>query len=204
MRLSPLALAALALACRREPTVAAVTPGVDPARPAVAAAPAQALAAQGVMPPSGPSGGPSEVVPGAPRGRALRDVMRPSSRAAVDATTVPLLLPDDLALAATALVTSGERWVAASIPQGDHTIAIHATREAMAPPADAPVHRDRLRGVPATVSSNEGVRVATWMEGGVAYIIDVECSRPSEDPRCTQEGFVRALAERLVRVEAAR
>jgi hypothetical protein len=138
------------------------------------------------------------------RGRALRDVMRAESRAAVDATTVPLLLPDDLALAATAVVTSGERWVAASIAQGDHTIAIHATRETMAPPQDPPAHRSRLRGVPATVSANEGVRVATWMEGGVAYMIDVECTRPAEDARCTGEGFVRALAERLVRVEAAR
>jgi hypothetical protein len=138
------------------------------------------------------------------RARALRDVMRPASRAAVDATTVPLLLPDDLSLAATAVVTSGERWVAASIAQGDHTIAIHATRDTMAPPQAPPAHRSRLRGVPATVSANEGVRVATWMEGGVAYMIDVECTRPAEDARCTQEGFVRALAERLVRVETAR
>lgn len=203
MRFSLLAVAALACACRQEaplePSLAAPPP---PARSTVApqpVAPAQPLVAQGDPSRVAPAG----MAPSA-RARALRDVMRPASRAAVDATTVPLLLPDDLSLAATAVVTSGERWVAASIAQGDHTIAIHATRETMAPPQAPPAHRSRLRGVPATVSANEGVRVATWMEGGVAYMIDVECTRPAEDARCTQEGFVRALAERLVRVEAAR
>ena len=193
-------IAALAAACRQAPPSTPAPPGAAPARPSVApVATAQPVAA--AQPVGGPTGSPGSP---SPRGRALRDVMRPESRAAVDATTVPLLLPDDLALAATAVVTSGERWVAASIAQGDHTLAIHATRETMAAPTDPPVHRGRLRGVPATVSSNEGVRVATWMEGGVAYMIDVECTRPSEDPRCTQEGFIRALAERLVRVESAR
>lgn len=202
MRFSLLAVAALVCACRQEappePSLPAPPAPARPAAPPPPATSAQPLAAQG---------DPSRAAPAAvspSRARALRDVMRPASRAALDATTVPLLLPDDLALAATAVVTSGERWVAASIAQGDHTIAIHATRETMAPPQDPPAHRSRLRGVPATVSANEGVRVATWMEGGVAYMIDVECTRPAEDARCTEEGFVRALAERLVRVEAAR
>lgn len=195
-------LLALAAACRREPPPASVQPGLDPARAArapeaVAPEAPHPVAAQGVVT--------APTAPAAPgRARALRDVMRPESRAALDATAVPLLLPNDLGVAATAVVTSGERWVAASIAQGDHTVAIHATRETMAPPQDPPVHRDRLRGVPATVTANEGVRVATWMEGGVAYMVDVECSRPSEDARCVEEGFIRALVEGLVRVEAAR
>jgi hypothetical protein len=143
--------------------------------------------------------------PGADRARALRDVMRPDSRAALDATTVPLLFPNDLALAATAVVTSGPRWVAASIPQADLTVSIHATREAMPPPAlNPPRHSDRLRALPATITVNEGIRAATWEEGGVAYMVDVECARPAEDPRCTADVFVRALVEGLVRVEAAR
>lgn len=208
MRSLALLIAVLGAACRQEAPPASVQPGVDPARAPRAEAPTapqalapQAPAPQGVTSPS-PTAAPTV---SAARARALLDVMRPSSRAAMAATTVPLLLPDDLGIAATAMVTSGERWVAASIAQGDHTIAIHATREAMSlPPGDRPAHRDRLRGVPATVSSNEGVRVATWMEDGVAYMVDVECSRPSEDPRCTQESFVRALVSGLVRVEGAR
>lgn len=197
-------LLALAAACRREPPPASVQPGIDPARAPRAPetrAPeaAHPVAAQGVV--TAPTA-PAPAAPG--RSRALRDVMRPESRAALDATTVPLLLPNDLGVAATAVVTSGERWVAASIAQGDHTVAIHATRETMAPPENPPVHRDRLRGVPATVTANEGVRVATWMEGGVAYMVDVECSRPSEDARCVEEGFIRALVAGLVPVEAAR
>ncbi|MFO0627225.1 MAG: hypothetical protein U0325_16570 [Polyangiales bacterium] len=205
MRFSLLAAAVWMLACRHESVAPEPSPPSSPSRPSPAPS-APAVAARPVAAQGDPRvTDPVPAAPtGSPRAVTLRDVLPPASRAALDATTVPLLLPDDVAIAARALVTSGERWVAASIPQADHTIAIHATRETMAPPADGPAHRSRLRGVPATVTANEGVRVATWMEDGVAYMIDVECTRPAEDVRCTGEAFIRGLAERLVRVESAR
>lgn len=143
--------------------------------------------------------------PAPDRARALRDVMRPESRAALDRAPLALLFPNDLDLAASALVTSGSTWVAASVPRGDHTLSVHATNAAMAPPTqDPPRHTTRLRGLPATVTANEGIRVATWEEGGVAYQVEVECARPSEDRRCTEEAFIRQLAEGLVRVGGVR
>lgn len=148
---------------------------------------------------------PPATAPAADRARALRDVMRPESREALDRAPVPLLLPNDLGVAASALVTAGPSWVAASIPRGDHTLSVHATNAAMAPPVDNPPrHSSRLRGLPATVTANEGIRVATWEEGGVAYQLEVECARPSDDVRCTDEAFIRQLAEGLVRVEGVR
>lgn len=175
MRPHPLLLPMLLLACRRDP----------PASP----------------PPTPPT-----VVSQSPSAPAdaqrLRDLLRPESRRELDRSTVPLLLPRDERMVAVAVVTSGPRWVAASIPLADLTVAIHGNANLHPPPPGETLrHTSTLRGRPATVSRNELIRVATWEENGVAWSVDVECSnRPDLDARCVQEDYLRALAESLVEV----
>lgn len=105
-------------------------------------------------------------------------------------------------MVAVAVVTAGPGWVAASISLSDLTIAIHGNANRHPPPPGEVLrHASTLRGVPATVSRNELIRVATWEERGVAWSLDIECSnRPDLDARCVQEDYLRALADSLVEV----
>lgn len=146
---------------------------------------------------------------------ALRDVLRPEARRALDESTVALLVPNDPGLVATAVVTSGRHWAAASIARGDHTITVHASRATPAPPPpptrptrrpqrpEEPAVEARIRGVHATLRGGGGQRVATWEERGVTYVLDVACTR-ADDPRCGTERFLRDLATSLVRLEGGR
>lgn len=179
MRLSVSLLPWLLLACRRD----APTPDAPPVTPPTVVSPA--------TPPATPVDA-----------RRLRDLLRPESRRELDASTVPLLLPRDERMVAVAVVTAGPRWVAASISLADLTIAIHGNANLHPPPPGETLrHTGTLRGLPATVSRNELIRVATWEERGVAWSLDVECSnRPDLDARCVQEDYLRALAESLVEV----
>lgn len=179
MRLSVSLLPWLLLACRRD----APTPDAPPVTPPTVVSPA--------TPPATPVDA-----------RRLHDLLRPESRRELDASTVPLLLPRDERMVAVAVVTAGPRWVAASISLADLTIAIHGNANLHPPPPGETLrHTGTLRGLPATVSRNELIRVATWEERGVAWSLDVECSnRPDLDARCVQEDYLRALAESLVEV----
>ena len=180
MRFAALLLPLLALSCRRDPT----PPAAPPVTPPTVVAPAA----------------PSPTAPADPR--RLRDLLRPESRRELDASSVPLLLPRDERLVAVAVVTSGPRWVAASIPLADLTVSIHGNANRHdPPPGEVLRHSSTLRGVPATVSLNELIRVATWEENGVAWSLEIECSnRPDLDARCVQEDYLRALASSLVEV----
>ncbi len=102
---------------------------------------------------------------------------------------------------ARALLSSGPVWAAASIPLEGHTLALHASVAHMDPPENTVLaHRDRVRGLGATFTENEGIRVVTWSEQGVSYSVDVECADPAHDPRCTGTEYARSIAESLVEV----
>lgn len=123
---------------------------------------------------------------------------------------VPLLVPDDPALLATADVRAGTSWAAISFARGDHTLTVHASREGPPreparrgrPPADVP-WLDRVRGVAALITVGEGHRVATWVERGLTYTLDLSCVR-ADDPRCARERYLHELASGLVPLGDAR
>jgi len=107
---------------------------------------------------------------------------------------------DDPAIVSSATVMSDEHWVAVSARDGERTLSIHST-DVSHPAAGnepAPPRSARVRGRPATVTENEGIRSIAWEEDDVAYSLDVECARPHEDEACTGEAYVRELAEALV------
>lgn len=185
----------------REPALTApAAPSSAPATVAApsASAPAVAPAASApatVAAPALPSGFPA---PRTPWTSACTEALAPASRAELTQTPVRWLLPPSPAMLAHTTLIAGPVYAAASITLDGHTIAIHATNAHMDPPGNtAFAHDDRVRGVGASFTENEAIRVVTWFEQGVSYSVDIECDAPLTDVRCTGTDYARAVAESL-------
>ncbi|MCS6800246.1 MAG: hypothetical protein NZ898_17280, partial [Myxococcota bacterium] len=136
----------------------------------------------------------------APLGGSAFPAMSLRSQQVVREARVPfLLLPRPYA--ERAIATSGEHFSALSARLDDVSLSLHGTVlvHATASPHDAQRVRRRhhVRGVPALVLVNEGIRSVTWHERGVDWTLEVECVRHETDPRCTQDAFLLELASRL-------
>lgn len=129
------------------------------------------------------------------------DPLDATSRDAVLSAPVPvLLLPDEWAPASR--VMAGRGYYAVSAREGELSVSLHATDIAHAP-ADGmqvPAREHTVRGQPALVMVNDAIRSVTWEEGRTSYVLEVECYRALEDPRCTEDAYVLELAESLVPV----
>jgi len=102
-----------------------------------------------------------------------------------------------------AVVTSGPHFFAVSARHEDLTLSLHATDVVHgALPADVviPEAPFEVRGAPARESMNDGIRGVTWTEAGMTYDLEVECFEALTDARCTEDAFLRDLAEQLVEV----
>lgn len=112
---------------------------------------------------------------------------------------VPILAPASVRLESPVLVVEGE-FYSLTGRLGGAKITIQGTRAAKKydhiPPAEGDRDLGRARGF---VSVNEGIRTASWVEGGVAYSLDVECEG-ERDERCASDGFVTSLVARLAYV----
>jgi hypothetical protein len=126
-----------------------------------------------------------------------------AAREAVARSRVPVLLPKRDGLLARAVVMPSAHYTAVSIPaeDPDHGVTVSlqanriAHRYAEVPPA---LGRDVVRGHDAWITQNEGIWSASWTEHGVSYVLELECARPGDDPRCASDATLRALAEELV------
>jgi hypothetical protein len=131
---------------------------------------------------------------------------RLSVRAAgvVKRSPVPALVPKDAALTPLLVATSGEHFFAFSVRHDGVTLSLHATaRVAHTLPIESPnagqpgsvPHLDAfpgsraVRGVRGLVSQNEKIWTVTWIEGGVAYALDLECD-DTRDRRCSDEAHL--------------
>jgi len=101
---------------------------------------------------------------------------------------VPVLLPDVDGLER-AIMTAGPGWYAASMVFEDHTVAIHGTRVAFVEPE---LGLDGQRA-PDVVTRVHAIAELSFLDGDVAYSVEVDCERPLENPRCTEDATVRAL-----------
>lgn len=112
---------------------------------------------------------------------------------------VPVLLPDRPALLADAFPTTGKHWYSASMHTDDGvSVSIQGNRVArvmpdleVSEPGEALI-RDRF-----LVSRTHGIVSLSFVDFGVAYTVDVECARPKDDRRCTENDYVLRLAESL-------
>lgn len=117
------------------------------------------------------------------------------------AAPVPVLAPADRDLERPTLAVGREY---ASLTGRDHGVTIHVqgTRSPVTRTAEVVAPTRDLRGVKGYVSQNEGIRTATWIEGGIAYSADIECAA-ADDARCQDESYLLTLIERLVVVGGA-
>lgn len=127
------------------------------------------------------------------------------SRAALERAAFPVLL-FPARWTSQVMSMDGQRWVAVAAHDDGLHVSLHGSD--VAHPdlrddevADLPTPTTLVRGTPAWITLNEQIRSAAWHEGSVAWSLEVECDRPFEDSRCTEEDFVRALAETLVVVD---
>lgn len=144
----------------------------------------------------------SDATQGALSSTSVLEELDDASRRAVLQSPVPvLLLPSEWSARST--VMSGRGYYAVSARDGELTLSLHAT-DVVHSRGDGIEARERahsVRGRPALVLVNDGIRSVTWEEGTTSYVLEVECFRALEDPRCTEEAFVLELAEQLVEVE---
>ncbi len=128
-----------------------------------------------------------------------------SSRAVVQRTPFPvLLLP--ARWAPQVMGQEGQRWIAQAAHQDGLHVSLHGSDVSHPDLRDEEVANlatptTLVRGVPAWVTLNEQIRSVAWNEGRVAWSLEVECDRPFDDARCTEDRFVRTLAETLEAIE---
>jgi hypothetical protein len=138
--------------------------------------------------------------------RAAAQLDAPSREALARAPFPVLLFP--ARLQSQVITAEGEPWAAVTATDEGLHLSLHGTDR------EHPVLRDEevatlpspttfVRGGPAWVTLNEQIRSVAWHEGAVAWSLEVECDRPMDDPRCTEEDFVLRLAETLERVAPA-
>jgi hypothetical protein len=120
-------------------------------------------------------------------------------RALVARSPVPVLAPKELRLRAPTLVVEGEYYALTGRDEGA-TVSLQGTRAAHRYDGVEPVAGNReLRGdarIRGFVSTNEGIRTASWIENGAAYSVDVECS-DARDERCTSDAFLLSVVAQL-------
>lgn len=129
-----------------------------------------------------------------------------SSRAAIDAAPVPVLVPGPEVALDRRQVMHGPEWYAfwgRREGETEVTITVQASRMARVLPGVRPQPNHlslrgghTLRGQEAWVTRNEGIWTASWIEHGVAYDVGIECA-PVDAPPCHDQSAIEALAEGL-------
>lgn len=122
-----------------------------------------------------------------------------ASQDVLQSSRLPILLPRDPALLASAIVTAGPSFTALSAQGEGFSVSIAGTdrRHEIAEETPPPDPTDQVRGQPATFTVNDGIRTVTWDEASVAWAVDVECFDVESDARCTSDDYLRSLAESL-------
>jgi len=121
-------------------------------------------------------------------------------RALIARSPVPVLAPRDLQLASPTLVVEGEYFALTGRVDGA-TISLQGTRAAHRYEGIDPAtgNRELIRASGTArgfVTTNEGIRTASWIENGAAYSVDVECSETA-DARCHGDDFLLSIIAQL-------
>lgn len=119
-------------------------------------------------------------------------------RAKLADAPVPTLLPDRPELLQSATITGGEHWYAASLDGEAHDVYVSGTRlETVVPGLELPEEQPGLED-DFRITRNDLIVSLSFNAFGAAYVIEVECARPSADPRCTEDDYAVELANALV------
>ena len=125
-------------------------------------------------------------------------VLPADQREIVLGSPVPVLLPDCGApcrdLLDDPLIIVAPRWYSASLAGDRHSVLIIGTptpaRIGGAGAARLPV----AAGDPLPIERRYGIVEYRVRAFGAVYVVNIECSRPWDDPRCTEDGYAGLLA----------
>jgi hypothetical protein len=117
--------------------------------------------------------------------------------------SMPVLVPRDRAILANAQVVVEPAFYTLSSKADGATISFHGTKAAKRDPAfDTLQEKYRVRGAPALLTDNEGIKSLTWFENGTSFALDVECAR-KDDRRCSSTDYVISLANQMAYIGGA-
>lgn len=135
--------------------------------------------------------------------RAALAALPAPARAQVASASMPVLVPRRAELLSSATLMAKPSWYAVSARGDGYVVSLHATRAAHRYASIGPAKGDRaIRGAAGFVTRNEGIWSASWIENGVAYVLDVECADPAA-ARCADDAFLGELAADLAFVGGA-
>ena len=116
-------------------------------------------------------------------------------RKAARDSAVPVLLPDHDGLLHSAIITTGPSWFAASMAEGQATIAISGNSKVIRIPG---IPEPPALGDPALkADAGEGRLEVNFKAFGVYYDISVECYDGAKDPHCADDRFLMQLVDSL-------
>ena len=119
-----------------------------------------------------------------------------SAKAKAEESPVPVLLPDDDELLASAHITVGDAWYTASMSGANHSVVFAGTHRVHDMPGSGKKEeKDDRRPEAHTLTRTHGIVSLSFESFGVAYAIDVECEEPTKDPLCLEDDYVVSLAE---------
>jgi len=126
-----------------------------------------------------------------------RERLSAQARTSVDDAPVPVLLPSAPDLVESAVVTSGAHWTAVSMQAEGLNVSLQISGQAKIYPHIKPVPATHsVRGLDGFVTRNEGIWVASWIEHGVAYDLELECA-DQEAAACADREALMNFAESL-------
>ena len=117
-------------------------------------------------------------------------------REVVAKSPVPVLLPGSAELVATAHLTAGPNWYAAAMTAPDHSVYVQGNRGSYEYGHIALDARgDALTRRPYTITRIHQILTLSFERFGISYAIDVECQRPMDDTKCTEDAYAVSLYE---------
>jgi hypothetical protein len=137
--------------------------------------------------------------------RAAVAMMPSAAQAALASVEVPVLAPNDQEVLQRAQIIPGNRYYSLTSRTPELTVTVQGSPLDRDTPSlvKAPVAPRVVGQRQVTTSVSEGIRFATWVERGVAYSIDIECSKPS-DTRCAAEDYVLSLVGKITTLTTGR
>jgi hypothetical protein len=124
-------------------------------------------------------------------------MLRPDQAAKLQAIRLPVLVFDDLKLLGTGLVTHHENWYVVAVEADGLNMNIRGNRNAMTAPGMEIPEAARKAAESYTLTRTHGIVTVGWRSFNVSYSLDIECSQPTKDTRCTADEFALEMAEGL-------
>lgn len=115
-------------------------------------------------------------------------------KAQLQDVVVPALLPANEALLASAKITKGPHWYAASMDDGQHSIYIQGSRTSVEfGQIELDKAGDALTKRPYMITRTHQIVTIAFERFGAGYGVDIECRKPMTDDRCTKDDYAHEL-----------